>query len=149
MAADSNPTAIQQEQKRLEVFIGNWILGGQTKDGRTVAITGTESYEWMPGGLFLIHKLDVRLGADDYHAHEIIGYDTEKQQFTINSFDSWGQRDSYHATVNGDTWTYSGKSRRGNVVFSDDSSHMTADWQMSFNGTDWQPWMDVKSTRAG
>jgi hypothetical protein len=148
MAADITPTAVQQEHKHLEVFVGKWTIEGMTKDGRTVAIRGTETYEWMPGGFFLIHNLNVHVGEDDYKAHEIIGYDTSRQQFTYNSFDSWGQKDSYQSTAQGNTWTYSGQSRRGSVVFSDDDNSMTADWQMSFNGSDWQPWMDLKSTKS-
>jgi hypothetical protein len=148
MAADTNPTAVQQEHKRLDVFVGKWTIEGVTKDGRTVAIRGTETYQWMPGGFFLMHNLNVRVGEDDYYAHEIIGYDASRQQFTINSFDSWGQKDNYQATVQNNAWTYSGQSRRGTVAFNRDGDSMTADWQMSFNGSDWQPWMDLKSTKS-
>jgi hypothetical protein len=136
------------EHQQLDVFVGKWTTEGVTKDGRTVAIRGTETYEWMPGGFFLIHNLDIRVGDDDYKAHEIIGYDTSQKIYTVNSFDSWGQRDSYQAAVQNTTWTYSGGMRRGSVVFNDDGNRMTADWQMSFDGHDWQPWMDLKSTKS-
>jgi len=38
-----------------------------------VPITGTDIYEWLPGGFFLLHRVDVVIGEQAVRAIELIG----------------------------------------------------------------------------
>jgi len=38
-----------------------------------VPITGTDIYEWLPGGFFLLHHVDVVIGEQAVRAIELIG----------------------------------------------------------------------------
>jgi len=135
------------EHKLLDVFIGTWKAEGETKDGRTVSIQAMDSYEWLPGGYFLIHRTDARLGDDTYQSTEIMGYDAAQKAYFMRFFDSWGQTGTYQATVLNNTWTITGTSGRATIVVSDDGNTLTAHWEMSPNGSDWQPWMDMTLTK--
>ena len=47
--------------KRLEVIVDEWSEEKQafeTPHGHTAKVTATETCEWLPGELFLLHRLD-------------------------------------------------------------------------------------------
>jgi hypothetical protein len=51
--------------KHLELFVGKWNTQGEIKAspyGPAGKIIGTDTYEWLPGGFFLVHRVDVRIG---------------------------------------------------------------------------------------
>lgn len=39
----------------------------------SVPITGTDSYQWLAGGFFLVHHVDVLIGQQPVQALEFIG----------------------------------------------------------------------------
>lgn len=41
--------------------------------GPATRITGTDAYEWLPGGFFLLHHVDVHVGDEKVDAFEVIG----------------------------------------------------------------------------
>ena len=144
----AQPKGPSAEHKRLALFLGKWNAEGRTNDGRVVKIQAVDTYEWLPGEYFLMHCTDARVGDDEYKSTEIVGYDAESKTYPMRFFDSWGQTGTYEATVDGNTWTYIGETGRATVMVSDDGNSMTAHWEMSENGTDWQPWMDLNLTRT-
>jgi len=142
------PNGPSKEHKLLDVLVGKWNAEGITKDGRTVAIHAVDTYEWLPGGYFMMHRTAARVGDDEYESVEIIGYDAELKAYPMRFFDSWGQTGTYQATVHANIWKIVGDSGRATLVVSDDGQSMTANWEMSPNGSDWHPWMDLKLTKA-
>ncbi len=70
MSADNNTQASSQppkpgpEHKRLDALVGKWKSDGRTiagGDEPVIKISGTDAYEWLPGGFFLLHHVDVRM----------------------------------------------------------------------------------------
>jgi hypothetical protein len=48
-----------------------------------VPITGTDGYQWLAGGFFLVHHVDVVIGDQQVQALELIGdYDPASDAFT-------------------------------------------------------------------
>lgn len=138
------------ELKRLDVLVGKWKTEGQTKDSSPIKVIGTDTYEWLPGGFFLIHHVDVRMGDESVNVSEIIGgYDVTNQTYPMRSFDSQGNFITMHASVNNaGVWTFRGESERATLVVSDDGNSMTAHWEQTSDGANWQPWMDMKFSRV-
>lgn len=137
--------------KRLDVFVGKWNTEGQIRaapPNPAVKISGTDIYEWLPGGFFLVHRVDVRMGDEEVKAVEIIGYDASSQTYPMHSFDNKGNYDLLQANVHDRTWTIIGKSMRFTGVFSDDGNTITGHWEQLIDGSNWLPWMEVKLTRV-
>lgn len=65
-AAEMSPQATAgPEHKRLEVFVGKWNQEGRAYDspfGSAADISAVETFEWLTGGLFLVHRLEGQLG---------------------------------------------------------------------------------------
>src|SRR5215468_4343691 len=66
------------EIQRLGALVGRWRSEGHIVGEVPVPITGTDIYQWLPGGFFLVHHVDVVIGEQTVQAIELIGeYDPQ------------------------------------------------------------------------
>jgi hypothetical protein len=75
-----------------------------------VPITGTDTYEWLPGGFFLLHRVDVMIGQQRVQALELIGeYDPATDSFTARPYDNLGSVTVMRARVDEQgVWRFTG-----------------------------------------
>jgi hypothetical protein len=137
--------------RKLDALVGKWKSEGETvtTDSETsIRISGTDIYEWLPGGFFMIHHVDVKIGDEQVNVIEMIGGNEEIAGFPMRAFDNHGNYSVMHATVdpNG-VWTFAGESTRARLTVSDDRKTMKAHWERSDNGSYWQPWMEMRFTK--
>ena len=157
------PTPSPQTQ-RLGALVGRWRSQGHIVGDPPVAIAGTDTYQWLPGGFFLVHHVDVVIGDQQVQAIELIGeYDPASDAFTARAYDNLGnitvmrarvdERGVWRFTGGGDVAPVAqpgadaGGAVRSTLTISPDRSGMTARWERSDDGVSWQPWMDVSFTR--
>jgi Protein of unknown function (DUF1579) len=128
-----------------------------------IPIIGTDVYEWLPGGFFLVHHVDVMIGEQRVQAIELIGeYDLATDSFTGRAYDNEGNVTVMNAKVDEQgVWTFTGGGDvaavarpstadasgavRSTLRVSPDG--MTAKWERSDDGATWQDWMDMAFTR--
>ncbi|QKT11696.1 MULTISPECIES: hypothetical protein [unclassified Rhodococcus (in: high G+C Gram-positive bacteria)] len=133
----------------LDSVIGRWRTSGTVFDeyGQEVVTTiaGTDEYEWMAGGMWVIHRVDVMMGDDHVQALELIGdHDTETDTYTMRAFDGSGTFGTMTARLNTDgTWTFLGEGMRSTLRTSEDNSSMTACWERQDESGHWIHWMDM------
>jgi hypothetical protein len=138
------------EIQRLHLFVGTWKIEGETHasvDAPAVKVTGMDTYEWMPGKFFLVHRADRQIGNEQLNTLEFIGYDPSSQIYTCHSFDSRGNSDLFQANFRDPIWTIEGKSSRFTGMFATSCDTLTGKWEQSSDGVNWLPWMDVKLTK--
>lgn len=151
--AATQPATPAPETKHLEVLVGRWNSEGQTVPGPSepaIRITGTDTYEWLAGGFFLVHHVDVRRGDEQVQVLELIGpYDPVDHSFPMRSFDNQGNFATMTARVRDDgVWTFTGGSQRATLTIGEDGATMTARWERSGDGSNWLHWMDMQFTKA-
>jgi catechol 2,3-dioxygenase-like lactoylglutathione lyase family enzyme len=145
------PPAPGPEHRKLEILVGTWNTRGTIKDspaGPGGRLEAVDSYEWMPGGFFLLHDVDGHMGTAVVKATEIIAYDRERQGYSTWSFDNQGNASTYRANLQGLLWTIQGDSERFSGAFSKDGRSLTGTWERWNGGAaEWRPWMEVKLTK--
>ena len=47
---------------RLGAVVGRWHTTGHVIADPPIPVVGTDVYEWLPGGQFLVHHVDVVIG---------------------------------------------------------------------------------------
>ena len=164
-AMSTTASAPSPEIQRLGALVGRWRSEGHVVADVPVPITGTDSYEWLPGGFFLVHRVDVMVGQQRVQALELIGeYDPATDSFTARAYDNLGSVTIMRARVDGHgVWRFTGggdvapaagpastgagAAARSTLTVNADRSGMTARWERSDDGAMWQPWMDVTFTR--
>ena len=68
MSQEAVATKTQPLNKRLEVFIGEWREEGRTFQSPftpEAKVSSLQTWEWLPGEQFIIHRLSGRLGDND------------------------------------------------------------------------------------
>ena len=154
---NEQPQRPGHEHRRLDVFVGKWNAEGlsyakeQSKEnpyGSAVKWTSVESYEWLPGGFFLVHRWDACVGDDEFKGMETIDYDTPSQTYFTRAFDNYGNSPIYQASVREGVWTCAGEWTRATVAVSDSGDTMTINWEWKPDGVNWLPLCDRKATKA-
>jgi hypothetical protein len=153
------------QTRRLGALVGRWRSEGHVVGEVPVPITGTDIYEWLPGGFFLVHHVDVVVGEQKVQAIELIGeYDPATDSFTGRAYDNLGDVTVMRARVDEQgVWRFTGGGDvapaarpsdagaggavRSTLTVDADRRGMTARWERSDDGVSWQPWMDMTFTR--
>jgi hypothetical protein len=131
------------EHERLSVFVGSWTSEGVTGDlgsGR-MQMAQRHTYELLPGGFFLIHRWEGRIGQMDNQGIEIIAPD--RSQF----FDGSGWARTYDVSVDGNAWRFVGERERAEMVFTNDGDTMYVTWEQTKDGSSWTVLCEVKATK--
>jgi hypothetical protein len=159
-AADSNPP-----DNRLWSIVGHWTTSGFVIGDPPVPIVGTDTYDPLPGGHFLVHHVNVTVGQREVRAIEIIGEPNRRGAgYLARSFDNAGNAEVMHVSIDEDgTFHFAGGADvapaaqagstpmarvRSTLTIAKDRRTMKARWERLEDGTSWQPWMDVNFTRA-
>jgi hypothetical protein len=159
-----NTQAPGPELRRLGALVGRWRSEGHIVGEVPIPITGTDIYEWLPGGFFVVHHVDVMIGDQRVQAIELIEYDPTTDTFTGRAYDNQGEVTILHARVDEHgVWTFTGGGDvaavarpstadasgavRSTLKVSPDRGSMTARWERSDDGATWQDWMDMTFTR--
>ncbi|QDW24213.1 DUF1579 domain-containing protein [Pedobacter sp. KBS0701] len=126
----------------LNPYIGKWKTEGLTQSGEV--ITGTDTYEWIEGGFFLMHKIDVTFNKKKIQSLEIIHYDDMEDVFRSQSFDNAGKIAISTLKIYDDIILIFADTERFKGNFKGNT--IEGLWEQ-FNGNCWEPWMDIKLTK--
>lgn len=123
----------------LDALVGAWRSSGETVGDPVVRIEGSDVYEWLPGGHFLLHHVDVTLDGRRYQALEVFEGDVAR------SYDSDGATGTMAVAVSADgVVTLAGPDTRARLTVGAD--RMAARWERLESG-EWRHWMDMRFTR--
>lgn len=148
------------EVKKLDYFVGSWSTEctiAQGPWGMGGKFTSNSSSEWMSGNFFLQghndFKMPPELGGEGKGA-SFIGYDTDKNVYTLDGFNSQGRRELWSGTVTGDTWTWTGSQTYAGQEFQQrmtmkvlSPTSYSVKFEISMDGKDWMTFMDGKATK--
>ncbi len=139
------------EHKKLEPLVGTWNTRGSTIASASmpaVEFSGTDTYEWLQGGFFLLHCVDVMMGEQRVTGVETIWFDPARHCYRTHFVDANGQTSTYQAQLYDREWTLASQTDRFAGRFSEDWATISGRWERMGGGADWEPWMDVTLTRA-
>jgi hypothetical protein len=150
--------------ERLATIAGRWRSSGDVIGEPRVSVIGTDIYEVVPGGHFLVHYVDVAVGGQPVRAIEVIGESDGRGGYLARSFDSEGNAELMHLTVDDDgVFRFTGGGDiaptaqpketptarvRPTLTIARDRESMSALRERSDDGITWHPWMDIHFTPA-
>ncbi|MES2777764.1 MAG: DUF1579 family protein [Bacteroidota bacterium] len=134
--------------RKLNFLIGNWHTKGEILQGAPKSskeIRGMDTYEWIAGGFFILHRVDVFMANERTEVIEIIGYDKSRKSYFMKSFDNRGEATTMYAVLEKPGVLKLGDQKMRSKLTVDKSGNaMTAKWELSENGASWTPWMDMQ-----
>lgn len=154
------------DTSRWAPVVGRWRTEGHIVDGEQTPVIGSDVYELLPGGHFLIHHVDVMVGDTPVRAIEIIGEPAPDGKWLARSFDNAGATELMTVQPRDDgTWLFEGGPSvahaaqvdaavpgagavRSTLTFAADGTTMDALWERSDDGKHWTDWMRISFTRV-
>jgi Protein of unknown function (DUF1579) len=149
------PLTPSAEHQLLNIFVGKWHLEGlsyglgQSKENpydSPVRWSAEETYDWLPGGFFLVNNFNAQIGDAPMNGMEIIGYDAASQTYPSQMFDNYGRIQLGQRIVSDGIWTYTGTEYRTTYTFRNDGNSMATHWEW-LSGDDWFVLADLEGTK--
>lgn len=143
--------------KRLDFLVGRWELTGELEAGPAGpagVIRGTESFEWLEGGFFLVHRWDgvFEVGGSTMadSGYEFYDYLPETGTYRAQFFNNLGPYDEsaskYLGDFEGDALVVVGPARITRAPAGEDT--ITYDGELPDGEGGWIPWMHAKLIRT-
>jgi hypothetical protein len=139
---------------QLGVLLGEWnteITAVSSFEDPSVVIRGHSSFAWLEGGAFLIQHSEIP-NSDFPTNTSIMAPDDAAGTYCMLYYDSRAVSRIYRMTFSGGIWTlwreFPGFSQRFHGTFSEDGKTITAYWEKSSDGSNWEHDFDLTYTRA-
>lgn len=143
---------------RLDHFIGTWKTEGQqyaSPMGPPGRVDALESYEWLTGHSFVVHRFEGHVGGEPAASIEIIEADGDGKNYPVHTYYSNGIVKDWRLQERGPmtwlltgSWTMGGTEARVRCTIIETDGALTERWEYATNGEDWKPSWDVKSVRT-
>ncbi|HZM41938.1 MAG TPA: hypothetical protein VFB94_22635 [Acidimicrobiales bacterium] len=143
----------------LQAIAGRWLTSGHIVGDEPILITGTDTYDVLAGGHFLVHHVDVHVGDQPVVAIEIIGEPNPGGGYLARSYDNAGNAELMTLTIDdAGVFHFEGGGEvasaaqpgdaptarvRATLTVAADGQSMHALWERSEDGSTWQLWMDM------
>ena len=150
--------------ERLHAIAGRWETSGHVIGEPPIPVVGTDIYEVLTGGYFIVHHVDVTVGEQPVRAIEIIGEPEAGGGYLARSFDSEGNAELMHVAIDEDGVLHFAGGHdiataaqptdaptarvRSTLTVAEDRRSMTAVWERSEDGITWHRWMDISFARS-
>lgn len=141
----------------LNPLVGKWHTEGQQYDGPlgpASPFVAVETFEWLDGGHFLVHRLEGKFGRKPSACVQIFGKDAEglfaQTFYNDGTTKTWRVTESANALILAGSWaTAAGTLEvRYTARFIEEGNTIAGAWEQSPDGAHWQPFLEVRSTRA-
>lgn len=144
------PATTTKHLEPLTAIVGRWRTSGTVLDDRgnaTTEISGTDVYEVLPGGHWIAHDVDVRMGEDHTLAHELIGGVHPDGGWQMHAFDhAAGPTVMRLSREEPDLLLLHGGSVRSWFSVRAGAGRMSTLWEREVDGQ-WVRWMDMRFER--
>ncbi len=148
--ADQHTPQPNPALKRLDVLVGEWNGEISSPAYPSTIVRERASFDWLEGGAFLIWHSDVERPGPP-NSISVIGRDDSAKVYSMLYFDSRGVSRIYEMSLEDGAWKMwresPGFSQRFMGTFSDDGHTITARWEKSSDGVNWEHDLDLTYTR--
>ena len=92
--------------RKFDRFVGTWEMKGRTLDSGVDNITARTTFEWLPGGHFLLQRFSADFVGMDIQSHEVIGFDPATGTFMSTVYSNMAPMPlPYRWAIDGDELT--------------------------------------------
>jgi hypothetical protein len=151
------PQKRSAEHERLEPYVGAWTTTGrafETPLGPEGTLEVTDTFEWLSGGQFLVHRLDGHLDDKEISCIEMFWYDAANEVFAIQTYYNNGTMNAWLFAEEEGAWVRTGEWAVEDVTMKarltsrfTDPDTIEGKWEYSEDGRTWNVFWEVVSKR--
>jgi hypothetical protein len=143
----------------LRPLVGKWHTEGRQLEGPlgpASPFVAVETFEWLEGGHFLVHRLDGKFGARPAACVEIFGFN-EARELYVHTFYNDGNTNTWQLEADAHTLTLNGTWSKGqgptfrlrySAHVIEEGNTLEGKWEHSRDGHDWTTFMETRATKA-
>lgn len=138
------------EDTEFKKLVGKWKTEGKvlaTKDSPEMRIEGTDTYEFMLSGFFILHRADVMMGNERSQTFEIIGFDSQNNQATLEHYNNHGASGKMTGTFTDNELKIIGESLRFMGKLNNSNNQLLGTWEKLNNQNEWKSFLEMKLTK--
>lgn len=126
-------------------LIGTWSTSGQifTENGIT-KLKGTDSYEWILEGNFILHKAHVTMGNEKSEIFEVISLEESTDGAQMQYFNSKGESGTMQSEIKDHIFNIEGKRLKFNGTINNKDTEITGKWYLQSESKDWKKLIELK-----
>lgn len=139
-------------------LVGRWHTEGQQLEsplGQASPFVAVETFEWLDGGHFLVHRLEGKFGRRPSACVEILGKDGSglfaQTYYNDGNTNLWRVSEADRRLQLQGTWSKgSGEPFhvRYTASFEEEGNTMVGKWEQSRDGDRWDTFLEARSTKA-
>jgi hypothetical protein len=140
-----------REHSLLAAFIGKWTIEGQNLAKTPVTassdVKGIETYDWLPGGFFVIYRWERHFATATHKGLGMISHDETNHTFSSTHYDNMGNKKTYEMVHDEEGWKLIGETERAIITFDETGNSFTENWEILDDDNNWQPLCSLNSKR--
>lgn len=140
-------------------LVGKWHTEGEQTEGPlgpASPFVAVETFEWLDGGTFLIHRLEGRFGRQPAACIEVIGKGPDGA-IVAHTFYNDGNANTWRIESRGESllqvgqWSAGGTGTfhvRYTMTLADAGNTLEGKWEQSRDGQSWKTFLETRGTKA-
>lgn len=132
------------ENSIYQKLVGIWKTRGEVeKEGKSLILDGTDTYEIVFDGHFILHKADVLMGNERNQTLEMISLNPDGRA-GMKYFNSKGEKGEMTGEISGDAFHIDGEGIRFRGRFESGTSVINGKWSLRSEDGNWQDFISIK-----
>lgn len=139
------------ENTGFKKLIGKWKTEGRvlaTGKNPEMKITGTDTYEIILDGFFILHKADVLLGNEHSQTFEVIGLGNDNQSAIHEHYNNQGSSGRMTGNLKNGDFTINGDGLRFKGQFSNNDKQLNGTWEKLTDQNRWVEFLHIDLTKV-
>ncbi|MBX2923765.1 MAG: hypothetical protein KF746_16295 [Chitinophagaceae bacterium] len=126
-------------------LIGVWKTFGQiSSENQVLELAGTDSYELILDGKFILHKADVTIGSEKSEIFEMISLDETTNKVKMQYFNSKGESGIMTGELTNNNFKIEGEGIKFSGMINSENSTIVGKWYLQTNNKSWKEFIDMK-----
>ncbi|MES2620790.1 MAG: hypothetical protein V4615_08055 [Bacteroidota bacterium] len=136
------------EKSNFMRLVGIWKTTGDIKTEQgDLKLSGTDSYELILDGNYILHKANVKMGNDRSETLEIIKLDNSPDKAIMHYFNTKGENGIMQSSIISDDFRIEGNGLKFNGTINKENTRIIGKWYIQAEHEQWAELMDLNLER--
>ena len=136
------------ESSNFRRLIGAWNTEGKIySEESALALTGTDSYEFILNGNCILHKANVKMGDENVETFELILLDTSLEKVAMHYYNSKGETGAMKGSLVDNEFNIENEALKFEGFINEENSELIGKWYNKTEDNRWAEFIDLKLTK--
>lgn len=132
------------ENSNFKRLVGFWKTTGEIKsEQENLKLIGTDSYEFILDGNFILHKADVMMGNDRNETFEIIGLENSSDRAKMQYFNTKGEDGIMWSSISNNEFKIEGNGLKFSGTINEENTRISGKWCIQGENKEWTDLIDL------